>query len=88
MLKLLTQTPLSLSVVCDDQDFIVLDKAISPELSPLYNDLIQFPLVGQAQVMTYNIPELLPSDPNLIFDRTTLALIQVWADSLSPLGEC
>jgi ABC-type phosphate transport system substrate-binding protein len=47
------------------QDFIVLDKAVSPEESPLYNNLIQFPLVAQAQVVIYSLPEL-ASDPNLV----------------------
>lgn len=48
------------------QDFLALDKSISPELSSLYNNLIQFPLIGQAQVITYNIPELSPSDPHMV----------------------
>jgi hypothetical protein len=52
---------------CHKQDFIALEKAITPNMNPLYRGLALFPLVAQAQVLTYNVPELSsPQDPNLV----------------------
>jgi hypothetical protein len=47
------------------QDFLALDAGVPPELISFYG-LAQFPLVGQALVMAYNISTLGPNDPALV----------------------
>jgi ABC-type phosphate transport system substrate-binding protein len=47
------------------QDFLCLDRGIT-EQSGDDNDLIQFPLAGQALVMAYNLPALSATDPHLV----------------------
>ncbi len=47
------------------QDFISLDRAIPAAQAATYGDLAQFPLVGQALVMGYNVPEL-PNNTHLV----------------------
>lgn len=49
------------------QDFLALDCGIPKEILNFYG-LAQFPLVGQALVMAYNIPALSASDPSLVRD--------------------
>ncbi len=48
------------------QDFMVLDRGLSAELSAQYGGLAQLPLAGQAIVMAYNITALSPTDPNIV----------------------
>ena len=51
--------------VLGGQDFLALDAGVPPELISFYG-LAQFPLVGQALVMAYNISTLGPNDPALV----------------------
>ncbi len=53
------------AVLSPTQDFISLDRAIPAAQAATYGDLAQFPLVGQALVMGYNVPEL-PNNTHLV----------------------
>jgi hypothetical protein len=48
------------------QDFLVMDRGLSPALSAQYGGLAQLPLVGQAIVMAYNITALNSTDPSIV----------------------
>jgi hypothetical protein len=48
------------------QDYLVMDRGLTPKLSAQYGGLEQLPLAGQAQVMVYNISALNSTDPNIV----------------------
>lgn len=62
-------------------DFICIDRFFSDADAATYGNLIQFPLMGQAIVMAYNIPSLASLNASLIIDRETLGLI--WAGNIT-----
>jgi ABC-type phosphate transport system substrate-binding protein len=44
----------------------VVDRGVTPELAEQYGEMAQFPLMGQAIVMAYNLPTFNTSDPSLV----------------------
>jgi hypothetical protein len=69
----------------DLQDFISLDRAIPADQAATYGDLAQFPLVGQALVMGYNVPEL-PLDTHLVrFLAPQVVVFLAWRATKSPI---
>ncbi|QTF49773.1 putative serine/threonine-protein kinase/receptor [Acanthamoeba polyphaga mimivirus] len=61
-------------------DYVGLDRCISHEYEEIFN-LVQFPLAGQAIVMTYNVPELANLDTRIVIDRQTLG--KIWTGEIS-----
>ncbi|BCS82726.1 putative serine/threonine-protein kinase [Cotonvirus japonicus] len=59
-------------------DFNVVDRAIPNAIKDLYK-IVQFPLAGQAIVMSYNIPELVGC-PRIIITREIIA--QIWLGNI------
>jgi hypothetical protein len=52
------------------QDFVGSDRALlADELAGKYSGLVQFPLFGQALVLTYNVDGLSASDPEYLVRR-------------------
>ncbi|QTF49759.1 putative serine/threonine-protein kinase/receptor [Acanthamoeba polyphaga mimivirus] len=61
-------------------DFNIFDRAISQDNLDMFQ-IVQFPLAGQAIVMTYNLPELVNSSYRLVIDRETLG--KIWYGAIS-----
>jgi ABC-type phosphate transport system substrate-binding protein len=49
-----------------EQDFVCVDRFLSDQDAAAYGDLIQFPLMGQAIVMAYNVPSLSSLNASLV----------------------
>ncbi|AVL94173.1 putative serine/threonine protein kinase receptor [Megavirus vitis] len=64
----------------NDTDFIVLDRAIPGYITDIFG-IVQFPIAGQAIVMSYNIPELANSSSRIIVSRDVLA--RIWYGNIS-----
>lgn len=57
------------------QDFICIDRFFSDADAATYGNLIQFPLMGQAVVMAYNIPSLASLNASLVRTRKMLCRV-------------
>jgi hypothetical protein len=58
------------------QDFVGSDRALlADELAGKYSGLVQFPLFGQALVLTYNVDGLSASDPEYLVRRNPLLVL-------------
>ncbi|ELR24201.1 serine/threonine protein kinase [Acanthamoeba castellanii str. Neff] len=61
-------------------DFLGTDLGITSPVSSDFDNLLQFPLFGQAMVVAYNLP-IAASDTFLVLDRSTLGAI--WAGAIT-----
>ena len=53
----------------------MVDRGVTSELAEQYGEMAQFPLMGQAIVMAYNLPTFNTSDPSLVLVVLLICLL-------------